>query len=78
MADDDVTVVDARDSYCPGPLMELIKGIRQEPVGTVLEVWSSDAGSVKDIPEWVKRAGQELVSSVQEGAVYKMRVKKVK
>jgi TusA-related sulfurtransferase len=58
--------------------MELIKGIRQEPVGTVLEVWSSDAGSAKDIPEWVKRAGQELVSSEQEVDVFKIRVKKIK
>ncbi len=75
---EDVKVVDARDSYCPGPLMELIKGIRQEPVGTVFEVWSSDAGSGKDIPEWVKRAGQELVSSEQDGTVVKIRVKKIK
>lgn len=75
---DNVKIVDARASFCPGPLMELIKGIRQEPVGTVLEVWSSDAGSAKDIPEWVKRAGQELVSSVQEVDVFKIRVKKIK
>ena len=75
---DDVKVVDARDSYCPGPLMELIKGIRQESVGTVFEVWSSDAGSAKDIPEWAKRAGQELMSTVQDGAVFKIRVKKIK
>lgn len=75
---DNVKIVDARGSFCPGPLMELIKGIRQEPVGTVLEVWSSDAGSAKDIPEWVKRAGQELVSSEQEVDVFKIRVKKIK
>jgi TusA-related sulfurtransferase len=58
--------------------MELIKGIRQESVGTVFEVWSADAGSAKDIPEWVKRAGQELVSSTQEGTIFKIRVKKIK
>lgn len=75
---DNVKIVDARGSFCPGPLMELIKGIRQEPVGTVLEVWSSDAGSAKDIPQWVKRAGQELVSSEQEVDVFKIRVKKIK
>lgn len=75
---DNLKIVDARNSFCPGPLMELIKGIRQEPVGTVFEVWSSDAGSAKDIPEWVRRAGQELVSSVQDEAVFKIRVKKIK
>ncbi|MCY0897871.1 MAG: sulfurtransferase TusA family protein [Firmicutes bacterium] len=71
-------IVDARGSYCPGPLMELIKGIRQEPVGTVFEVWSSDRGSAKDIPEWVKRAGHELLSNVEEDGIYKVQVKKVK
>jgi TusA-related sulfurtransferase len=58
--------------------MELIKGIRQEPVGTLFEVWSSDAGSAKDIPEWVKRAGQQLVGNMQDGDVFKIQVKKVK
>lgn len=75
---DAVKIVDGRNSFCPGPLMELIKGIRQEPVGTVFEVWSSDSGSAKDIPEWVKRAGQQLLSNVQDGDVFKIQVKKIK
>lgn len=75
---EEIKIVDGRNSFCPGPLMELIKGIRQEPVGTVFEVWSTDAGSAKDIPEWVKRAGQELLSNVQDGNVYKIQVKKIK
>ena len=75
---DAVKIVDGRNSFCPGPLMELIKGIRQEPVGTVFEVWSSDAGSAKDIPEWVKRAGHELISNVADGDVFKIQVKKLK
>ncbi len=75
---DSVKIVDGRNSFCPGPLMELIKGIRQEPVGTVFEVWSSDAGSAKDIPEWVRRAGHELISNTQDGDVFKIQVKKLK
>ncbi len=58
--------------------MELIKGIRQEAVGTVLEVWSSDRGSAKDIPEWVARAGHELVSSVEEDGIFKIQVRKAR
>lgn len=76
--DSNVKVVDARGSFCPGPLMELIKGIRQEPVGTILEVWSSDRGSAKDIPEWVARAGHEVVSNVEDGGIFKVQVKKVR
>jgi len=75
---DDAKVVDARGSFCPGPLMELIKGIRQEPVGTVLEVWSSDRGSAKDIPDWVKKAGHEVVGNSEEDGIFKVQVKKLK
>lgn len=71
-------VVDARGSFCPGPLMELIKGMRQEPVGTVLEVWSSDRGSAKDIPEWVQKAGHEVVENRDEDGIFKIQVRKVK
>jgi TusA-related sulfurtransferase len=74
----DVKVIDARGSFCPGPLMELIKGIRQEPVGTVLEVWSSDRGSAKDIPEWVARAGHEVVGNLEEDNIFKIQVKRMK
>jgi TusA-related sulfurtransferase len=73
-----VKIVDARGSFCPGPLMELIKGIRQEPVGTILEIWSSDQGSAKDIPEWVQRAKHELVKNFEEDGVYKIQVKKLR
>ena len=53
--------IDARGSFCPGPLMELIRGIRESTPGTVLAVWSTDAGSRIDIPKWVEKAGHRLV-----------------
>ena len=53
--------IDARGSYCPGPLMELIRAIRDGQVGDVIAVWSSDAGSKSDIPKWVEKAGHRLV-----------------
>jgi TusA-related sulfurtransferase len=53
--------IDARGSFCPGPLMELIRAIREAQVGDVLAVYSSDAGSRTDIPKWVEKAGHRLV-----------------
>jgi tRNA 2-thiouridine synthesizing protein A len=55
-------VVDARGSFCPGPLMELIRAIREGQVGDVIAVYSSDKGSKTDIPKWVEKAGHRLVS----------------
>jgi TusA-related sulfurtransferase len=54
-------VVDARGSFCPGPLMELIRAIRESEVGAVIAVYSSDNGSRTDIPKWVEKAGHKLV-----------------
>jgi tRNA 2-thiouridine synthesizing protein A len=54
--------VDARGSFCPGPLMELIRVIRESQVGDVIAVYSSDRGSRTDIPKWVEKAGHRLVA----------------
>ena len=54
-------VVDARGSYCPGPLMELIRVIRESDPGQVITLYSSDSGSRIDIPRWVEKAGHRLV-----------------
>ena len=65
MSDPVITIsrtVDARGSFCPGPLMELIRAIREGQVGDVIAVYSSDKGSKTDIPKWVEKAGHRLVS----------------
>lgn len=54
--------IDARGSHCPGPLMELIRGIKSLADGQAVAVLSSDIGSKKDIPLWVQKAGHELVA----------------
>ena len=54
--------VDARGSFCPGPLMELIRAIRESQVGDVIAVYSSDKGSKLDIPKWIEKAGHRLIS----------------
>jgi len=54
--------VDARGSFCPGPLMELIRAIRESQVGDVIAVLSSDSGSKIDIPKWIEKAGHRLIA----------------
>jgi TusA-related sulfurtransferase len=70
--------IDARGSYCPGPLMELIAGIKLVEVGDELEVLSSDKGSASDIPEWVNKVGHEMVSSTEDQGVWHIVVRKAK
>jgi TusA-related sulfurtransferase len=54
--------IDARGSFCPGPLMELIRAIREGQIGDILAVLSSDSGSRIDIPKWVEKAGHKLLA----------------
>jgi tRNA 2-thiouridine synthesizing protein A len=58
-------LIDARGSFCPGPLMELIRAIRETEVGDTVAVRSSDRGSRVDIPKWIEKAGHRLVGIEQ-------------
>lgn len=70
--------IDARGSYCPGPLMELIKALNQEAINSTVEVLSNDEGSAKDVPEWVAKAGHEMVYVKQENDFWRIAVRKKK
>ena len=70
--------VDARNSFCPGPLMELIAAMKLVEVGEELEVLSTDKGSAHDIPEWINKVGHEIVACREESGVYYIRVRKAK
>lgn len=70
------TSIDARGSFCPGPMMELIKAIRQADVGDFVEILSSDEGSLQDIPAWIAKAKHELIDTVTETDFNRFIVKK--
>ena len=71
-------LIDARGSFCPGPLMELIAKLKSAQVGDEFEVLSSDKGSATDIPEWVAKAGHEMVESREDKGVWHITVRKMR
>lgn len=71
-------IIDARDTFCPGPLMELITYMKQAHVGDTLELLSTDAGSAADVPEWVHKVGHEVVSNENVEGVWHIKVRKTK
>mgnify|MGYP006280038805 CR=1 FL=1 len=56
----DVTI-DSRGAGCPGPLMDLIGKIKTADTGTVFELQTTDSSSKNDVPEWVDKAGHDLL-----------------
>jgi tRNA 2-thiouridine synthesizing protein A len=71
-------LVDARGSFCPGPLMELIAQLKMAEVGDELEILSSDKGSAADIPQWINKVGHEMLGTREEAGVWHITVKKLK
>lgn len=70
--------IDARNTFCPGPLMELITYMKQANVGDTLELLSTDEGSAADVPEWIRKVGHELISNEKVEGVWHVKVRKAK
>ncbi len=70
--------IDARGSFCPGPLMEMIRAIKEGNTGDIIAVLSTESGSKADIPAWAEKAGQEYIGAFDEDGVTKIVVKKIK
>jgi TusA-related sulfurtransferase len=60
----DVTV-DSRGAGCPGPVMDLVAKVKRVEPGTVIELQTSDSGSKTDVPEWLEKAGHDLLDVVE-------------
>ena len=70
--------IDARGAFCPGPLMELIAALKLVEVGDEIEIWSSDKGSVSDIPQWVNKVHHEMVAVTPQDGYWSIVVRKAK
>ncbi len=59
--------VDARGSFCPGPLTELIKAYRKAEPGDEIELLATDPAAKSDIKAWAQKSGNEVVSIEERG-----------
>ena len=70
--------VDARGTACPGPLLEAKRAIAGVPIGGIMEVLSSDAGTNEDIPLWSKKVGHDFLGTTEEAGYWRLFVKRGK
>ena len=68
--------IDTLGLYCPVPIWEAAKRMKDMRPGQVLEVISDDEGIVEDMPTWCRRTGHQLLSITQEGETFRVLVKK--
>jgi tRNA 2-thiouridine synthesizing protein A len=58
----ELETLDARGLLCPLPVIRTQDAVKRLRPGTVLEVLSTDAGTIHDIPAWCRVHGHELLS----------------
>lgn len=69
-------VVDAKGLACPMPIVRAKKGIDTLQKGQIMELLTTDKGSMKDFQAWVKQTNNELMEMKEEQGVFIFVVKK--
>jgi tRNA 2-thiouridine synthesizing protein A len=58
-------IIDARGTACPGPLLEAKKGMAGVPMGSTIEIWSTDPGTKTDISAWSAKVGHDFLGTLE-------------
>ncbi len=68
--------LDASGLACPMPVVRTRQAIDQIGSGEVLEVISTDRGSLQDIPAWAAATGHALIATDEQDGTYRFRIQK--
>jgi len=68
--------LDTSGLSCPLPVVKTKKALKDIEVGDILEMISTDAGSIPDMEAWARQTGHELLESKDEGAKFRFFIKK--
>jgi len=68
--------LDAKGLNCPLPILKARKALKDVPPGEILEVLSTDPGSVADFQAFCRQTGNELMESTTEDSVYRFLIKR--
>ncbi|GKV56231.1 UPF0033 protein YrkI [Sporosarcina sp. NCCP-2222] len=69
-------VLDAKGLACPMPVVRARKTIKEMEAGEVLEIQTTDKGSVADLSAWAKSGGHEMIDQKEEAGVFTFWIKK--
>lgn len=69
-------VMDLKGLPCPMPVVKISKGIKEVQVGQVIEVHTTDPGSLTDFPAWARTSGNEILETEQGNGLIKIFVKR--
>lgn len=68
-------VLDLKGLPCPMPVVKMSQEIGSVAVGEIIEVLTTDPGSLSDFPAWASTTGHEVLGS-EQGTPIKIYVKR--
>lgn len=68
--------LDCSGLLCPMPVVKTKKFLQTMEIGEVVEMISTDPGSIPDMQAWAKQTGHELLDARDESGKYRFFIKK--
>ncbi len=68
--------LDAKGKKCPMPVLMTKKELKKLAAGQTLELIADDVGALKDVPALIKKTGDEILETNQNGDVITFMIKK--
>ena len=70
MSDDVPLILDVKGLNCPMPLLKAKKALNELSSGSLLRVFATDPGSVKDFRVFSEQSGHKLLESCDDNGTY--------
>ena len=70
--------LDCLGHYCPLPIAQTAKKMKELKSGEVLEIIADDAGIKEDMPNWCKTTGHECLGIEETSGQFRVYVRKKK
>ncbi|AFM25679.1 sulfurtransferase TusA family protein [Desulfomonile tiedjei] len=71
-------VLDLKGLPCPMPVVKMSQEIGSVSVGEIIEVHTTDPGSLSDFPAWADTTGNEVLETKQGNGSIQIFVKRLK
>lgn len=68
--------LDAKGLACPMPVVRARKTMKEMAEGEILEIHTTDKGSVADLTAWTKSGGHSLLEQSEDSGVFKFWIQK--
>lgn len=68
--------LDTSGLSCPMPVVKTKKAMKDLEIGEILEMISTDPGSIPDMEAWARQTKHDLVETYDEGNSYRFIIRK--